>query len=186
MDCRSAYRFASPPTGSDVNIFVYYESQSRLIQSFLPKATSWNVIELPPAFDVIDVVLVNQTTGSPTIFGIQITRSSAPFTGHHTFDTCTRKSKERLDSLWRVVCLHFNLDIRIVKKFYLMLAPNCKGADFRPPDGHFSDFYFSLSSVIPEDESSKMKKRRSQSKRKSVATHTNSSTRSTSKQKSNP
>ena len=132
-----------PPTGSGVNIFAYDESHSTLIQRSLQTSTSWNVIELPHAFNVIDVVLVNQTSASPEIYGIQITRSRTPFTGHQTFDTCSPKSKERLNRLWCHICSHFDLDENTVKKFYLMLAPNCKGADFRPPDGHSSDFYFS-------------------------------------------
>jgi hypothetical protein len=118
----------------------------------------WNVIELPRGFDVIDVVLVYNTTSSPAIYGIQITQSLKPFAKHHTFDTCAPKSGKKLDNLWRVISNHFNLDEKTVDKFFLMLAPNCEKVEFKPPSGHTSDYYFSPSSVIPEDDPSKLKK----------------------------
>jgi hypothetical protein len=71
---------------------------------------------------VIDVVLVD-IFDSPVIYGIQITRSSKPFEKHHTFETCTSRSKEKLEMLWGVISDHFKLDGE-AEKFFVMLAPN--------------------------------------------------------------
>ena len=91
---------------------------------------------------MIDVVLIVSTnTGSSAIYGIQITRSSNPFTNHCTYDTCSRSSNEKLEKLWRVISDHFKLHEN-VKKFYVMLAPKCEGGQFKPPVGHSSDIYF--------------------------------------------
>ncbi len=90
---------------------------------------------------MIDVVLVNLSS-SPGIYGIQIARSVSPFATHHTFDTCPPRSKERLQKLWIVISNHFGL-VDSAEKFYVMLAPNCKGGDIRPPSGHSSNFFFS-------------------------------------------
>jgi len=139
-----------PPIGSAVDVFVYDERKSTLLPTGnslfsawnLIKAT-WNVIEVPTAFDVIDIVLVNTVSaGSSAIYGIQITRSPTPFKAHSTFDTCHLRSKEKLDKLWLVIANHFKLD-DTVKKFFVMLAPNCKKDEFRPPVGHLSDYLFS-------------------------------------------
>jgi hypothetical protein len=129
--------------GSSVNVFEYNEEQARLEPSLLSTRSSWNVIEVPRSFDVIDVVLVNNANVSSVIYGIQITRSPKPFGKHHTFDTCTPQSREKLDNLWRVISKHFNLEKKRVKKFYLMLAPNCKPLGFSPRIEHSSNYYFS-------------------------------------------
>jgi hypothetical protein len=89
---------------------------------------------------MIDVVLV-YVSGSPVIYGIQITRSVKPIATHHTFDTCPPSSKERLEKVWMVISHHFGLRDS-AEKFYVRLAPNCKGGNIRPPNGHMSNFYF--------------------------------------------
>jgi hypothetical protein len=103
-------------------------------------SSPWCLIQIPSGFDVIDMVLVN-VSASPEIDGIQITQSVKPFTTHHTFDTCPPKTKERLEKLWVVILNHFGMGDS-AEMFYLMLAPNCKGDDIKPPSGHSSDFTF--------------------------------------------
>ena len=106
------------------------------------------LIEVPSGFDVSDVVLVN-VSGSPEIFGIQITRSVKPFAKHHTFETCLPGSQERLAKLWNVISDHFELD-GTLKKFYVMLAPNCERDKFKPPKEHQSDYYFAPAKIFAE------------------------------------
>ena len=109
-----------PPNRSPMTVLVYEESQLRLKPTAIQSTDlSLTLIEVPTGFDVIDVVLVNSPSDSPVIYGIQITRSSKPFPNHHTFDTCTSRSREKLDQLWRVISDHFNLD-DTVKKFYVI------------------------------------------------------------------
>jgi hypothetical protein len=137
-----------PPTGGSLNIMMYEEDQSRLeVIQKSPSSSLWYLIQVPIGFDVIDVVLVDTTTGSSAIYGIQITPSLKPFSNDHTFDTCAPSSVERLDKLWRVISNHFKLD-DTVKKLYVMRAPKYEGDEFKPPAGHSSDFYFSPTSVI--------------------------------------
>jgi len=116
------------------------------------------LIQVPSGFDVIYVVLVD--TDSPTIYGIQITRSGKPFAKHHTFDTCLPRSKERLAKLRSVICNYFELDDP-AEMFYVMLAPNCEGDEFKPPGGHESDYYFAPTRIITEYEPSNSRKRTS-------------------------
>ena len=91
-----------PPAMSSLNVLVYNETLSKLDPdlswSSSSKKSSWSLILLPNGFDVIDAVLVDSSE-SATIYGIQITRSVKPFAKHHTFDTCTEKSKDRLKKL---------------------------------------------------------------------------------------
>ena len=106
------------------------------------------LIKLRNRFDVIGVVLIDNNKASPTIYGIQISRSLRPFEKHHTFDTCQPRGTERLGKLWRSISDYFKLDDTItVKKFYVMLAPYCEKDDFQPPAGHSSDYYISTSVV---------------------------------------
>jgi hypothetical protein len=111
------------------------------------------LIDVPSGFDVIDVVLVNTAAAgsSRTMYGIQITRSSKPFEKHHTFDTCTSRSRGKLNELWRVISTHLKLD-DTAKKFYVMLAPNCERGQFKPPEGHSNEYYFSPTSIITEND----------------------------------
>ena len=150
-----------PPTPTSLNVLVYDEIQSKLEPILPPNDSSWNLIEVPRGFVVVDVILVNTRTGSQAIYGIQITRSSKPSAKHHTFDTCSKPSLGRLTQLWGVISRHFKLD-DAVKKFYVMLAPNCEGNQFKPPANHSSDYYFSPTSVITEYSSSDSKRRSSQ------------------------
>jgi len=115
------------------------------------------LILVPSGFDVIDVALV-RVSGSPAIYGIQITRSATPFAKHHTIDTCPPRSKERLATLWSVISDHFKLNDP-VEKFYVMLAPNCERDQFRPPGGHASDYYFAPSKIVTEYDPSTSRKR---------------------------
>ena len=64
-----------PPRGTLLNVLVYQESHSRL-EDEAPNSTSslWTLILVSRGFDVIDVALV-RVSGSPAIYGIQITRS---------------------------------------------------------------------------------------------------------------
>jgi hypothetical protein len=150
----------SLPTTNFLNSMLY-DDNLFILESLKTSPTSpWYFIQLPSGFDVIDVVLADRTTGSPAIYGIQITRSSKPFKKHHTFDTCPPKSREKLNKLWRVISNHFKLDEKTVKKVYVMLAPNCEKREFRPPAGHSSDFYFSPPSLITYTEPVKARKGR--------------------------
>jgi len=133
-----------PPRSLDLlAIFLYVEDNSFLEKISNPDRSQWKMILLPIAFDVIDVVLVDLSS-SPVIYGIQITRSVKPFAKHHTFDTCTARSKTRLEKLWSVILKHFQL-VDITKKFFVMRAPNCAFDVFSPPPGHLSNYYFSPS-----------------------------------------
>eukprot|EP00475_Leptophrys_vorax_P016981 TRINITY_DN2349_c0_g1_i10.p1 TRINITY_DN2349_c0_g1~~TRINITY_DN2349_c0_g1_i10.p1 ORF type:complete len:146 (+),score=18.97 TRINITY_DN2349_c0_g1_i10:180-617(+) len=69
-------------------------------------------------------------------------------------------SKERLETLWKVVSDHFELDDS-VEVFYVMLAPNCERDEFKPPGGHESDCYFAPARIITKYEPSTSRKRRS-------------------------
>ena len=134
------------PGGPPLNILVYSESLSKLLESPNPGRSLWSLIQLPSGFDVIDIILVDNTA-STVIYGIQITRSFKPFAKHHTFDTCPLRSRDRLEKLWCVISNHFKID-GIVNKFFVMLAPNCEGEEFKPPVRHLSDYYFSPTSVM--------------------------------------
>jgi hypothetical protein len=158
--------------GSSVNVFQYYESPSRLEEILETTGLSWNVIEVPRAFHVIDVVLVYNSSNAPAYYGIQITRSPTPFKNHHTFDTCPSRSKGKLNKLWTVISNHFNLDEKTMKKFYVMLAPNCGKRDYGPPSGHSSDYYFSPSSILQMDDSSNSKELSSSAVKKAKVTNT--------------
>ena len=152
-----------------LNVMTFDEKCSMLVDTVKSKESSWSLIQVPYGFHLIDVVLVDTTAGSPAIYGIQITRSPEPFKGHDTFDTCRPQSREKLENLWRVISTYFELDAATVKKFYVMVAPNCKKVEYKPPVGHSSDYYFSPTSVItfpaaaregkismPKEESSKL------------------------------
>jgi hypothetical protein len=150
-----------PRETTALNHFQYRESISKLVDlSKSPSSSaSWYLIEVPSGFDVIDVALV-EVSNSPAIYGIQITRSAKPFAKHHTFDTCPSRSSERLDKLWGVISDHFKLN-DTVNKFYVMLAPNCDGNEFRPPGGHLSDYFFSPARITAEYDPSNSRKRAS-------------------------
>ena len=137
---------------------MYAESHSRLQETPNSSSSLWCLIQVPSGFDVIYVVLVD--TDSPTIYGIQITRSGKPFAKHHTFDTCLPRSKERLAKLRSVISKHFKLDDP-TEMFSVMLAPNCEGDEFKPPGGHESDYYFAPTRIITEYEPSNSRKRTS-------------------------
>jgi len=139
-----------PPLGSTMTVWTYKESLSILSNlegNSLSSESSWYLIQVPNGFDVIDVVFVDITVAAPSIYGIQITRSTKPFAKHHTFDTCSSSSKERLKKLWHLIYHHFNVDETTVSIFYVMLAPNCDKDETKPPVRHTSDFYFSSSSI---------------------------------------
>jgi hypothetical protein len=148
-----------PPRGILLDGLVYEESHSRLEKNPLLTSSSWCLIQVPSGFDVIDVVLVD-VSGSPKIFGIQITRSVKPFVKHHTFDTCHPRSKVRLAKLWSVISDHFHL-VEPVEVFYVMLAPNCERGEFKPPGGHESVYYFAPDSILTESGPSTSRKRSS-------------------------
>ena len=138
-----------PPRGIPLNILVYEESQFRLEKTPHSTSSSWCLIQVPSGFDVIDVVLVD-VSGSPFIYGIQITRSVKPFAKHHTFDTCLPRSKERLEMLWKAISNNFECDDPF-EIFYVMLAPNCERDEFKPPAGHESKYYFAPDKIIAEN-----------------------------------
>jgi hypothetical protein len=159
-----------PPNRSPMTVLMYEESPLRLKPTPIQSSTSsWTLIEVPTGFDVIDVVLVNNTSDSLVIYGIQITRSMKPFAKHHTFDTCHPRSIEKLNKLWSVISNYFKVD-DTVEKFYVMLAPNCEKDEFRPPATHSNDYYFSPSSILPKDDSSKSKARSSRGTKKGKKT----------------
>jgi len=108
-----------PPVGSSINIFWYEESRSSLGLIRLSRGFIWDIIQLPQVFDVIDVVLVDSGRSSQAIYGIQITRSSKPFSKHHTFHTCSTKSSKKLNNLWNDVSKHFELE-ETVDTFFLI------------------------------------------------------------------
>lgn len=147
-----------PRTSDQLSILQYLENDSMLDEISIYERLKWNLIQVPSGFDVIDVVLVD-VSGSPAIYGIQITRSAKPFAKHYTFDTCLPRSKERLEKLWSVIIDYFELD-NSVEKFYVMLAPNCEGDKFKPQGEHSSDFYFAPATIITEHDPFKSKKRR--------------------------
>jgi hypothetical protein len=150
-----------PPIRSPMTVLVYEESPLKLKPTPIQSSTSsWTLIEVPTGFDVIDVVLVNNTSDPPpAIYGIQITRSPKPFAKHYTFDTCHPRSSEKLNKLWSVISNHFKLDEKTINKLYVMLAPNCENTEYRPPAGHVSAYCFSPSSVLPKVDSFNSKKR---------------------------
>lgn len=133
-----------PPSHSNqLSIFQYVEDNSRLDEISISEHSKWNLVQVPSGFDVIDVILVD-VSGSPAIYGIQITRSLKPFAKHHTFDTCLPRSTERLEKLWSVIIDTFNPDgdKNSVRKFFVMLAPNCDSGEYRPSGIHSSDYFF--------------------------------------------
>jgi hypothetical protein len=133
-----------PPRSLDLlGIFLYEEDYSILREISNPDRSQWKMIQVPNAFDVIDVVLVDLSS-SPVIYGIQITRSVKPFAKHYTFDTCSARSKSRLEKLWSVILKYFQLDGN-TEKFFVMRAPNCTFDVFSPPPRHLSNYYFSPS-----------------------------------------
>jgi hypothetical protein len=145
---------------NELCIFQYVEQNNMLDAISKLERSRWNMIEVPYSFDVIDVVLVDASPESPAIYGIQITRSNKPFAKHHSLETCSLKSKQRLQKLWDLVFFHFQLD-RSTSIFFVMLAPNCEKDQFIPPFGHSSDFFFAPSFKINTSESN-LKKRKPQ------------------------
>jgi hypothetical protein len=133
-----------PPKSIDLlGIFLYEEDYSILREISNPDHSQLKIIQVPIAFDVIDVVLVDLCS-SPVIYGIQITRSVKPFTKHHTFDTCVARSKNRLEKLWSAILKHFQLDGNM-EKIFVMRAPNYSFDVFSPPPRQLSNYYFSPS-----------------------------------------
>jgi hypothetical protein len=106
------------------------------------------LIELCSGFDVLDVVLVDANKKSPTIYGIQITRSKDPFLKHHTTDTCSANSKKKLQNLWESIQNH--LDIQNPTIIFTMIAPNCENDKFKPTAGHENVYYFSPAKFVLE------------------------------------
>jgi hypothetical protein len=147
-----------PPKGAMLNFLKYEESDFKLEKTAESAAmSSWFLIQLPSGFDLIDVVLVD-ISQSPSVYGIQITRSVKPFAKHHTFDTCLPKSRERLEKLRSTILKHFQLHDS-TELFYVMLAPYCKNDEFKPPGAHLSDYYFSPTKIIIEYDPSTLGKR---------------------------
>jgi hypothetical protein len=142
-----------PPKGIHLNVLVYDEIHSKISGPEISNNSLWCYIDIPCGFDVIHAVLVDLSE-SGAIYGIQITRSTNPFVNHHTFDTCAQKSRERLNRLYEVIIDHFKLRDDI-EMFYVIIAPNCKGDEFRPPSGHSSDYYFSPADIIPVENAKK-------------------------------
>ena len=149
-----------PPKGLGMNILIYEESRLMLEEISKSSSSSWNVVQVPRGFGVIDVVLVDDTDSSSAIYGVQITRSLKPFAKHHTLDTCTVKSKAKLERLWRVISDHFKIDYATVKKFYVMLAPYCEKNEFKPPMKHSNDFYFSPTNVFTKYDQTRARRHR--------------------------
>jgi hypothetical protein len=148
-----------PPRSLDqMNIFQYVEGISFLDEILISDGSKWNLVQVPSGFDVIDVVLVEASSGASAIYGIQITRSVRPFGRHHTFDTCLPRSQQRLETLWKVIADHFQLE-EDVEVFYVMLAPNCERDNFKPPEGHDRDYYFAPSRIITDYDPSTSRKR---------------------------
>jgi hypothetical protein len=48
-----------------------------------------------------------------------------------------------------VISDHFKLN-GAYRLFYVMLAPNCEGDQFKPPAGHASDYYFAPTSIVAD------------------------------------
>ena len=138
-----------PSSDSKVKLWIYRESSGVVIEGCETKEDfMWHLIEVPSCFDVVDVVLVKKINNNATIYGIQITRSEDPFANHHTFDTCTEKSKLRLEKLWKAI-----QRILLIKKstlHYVMVAPNCIKDKFKPPAGQESCYYFSPAKIVED------------------------------------
>jgi hypothetical protein len=127
-------------------IWSYDEVDKVLIQKIHEDNSKWNLIELCSGFDVLDVVLAHAIEESPTIYGIQITRSRDPFRKHHTIQTCSDNSKKRLENLWNAIQNH--IGIQGPNIFFTMIAPNCEDNKFEPPAGHVEPYFFSPYNLI--------------------------------------
>ena len=60
---------------------------------------------------------------------------------HRTFDTCSDKSKVRLEKLWSAIRNYCGVERS--SEYFVMVAPNCVKEKFKPPAGHKSLYYFS-------------------------------------------
>lgn len=113
-------------------------------------AGDWHLILLPSGFDVADVVLVSHTGNQLKIYLIQVTRSSDPFSKHHTNETCSEKSKKRLENLQSTILSQFSCcSVNLVQEvIFDMLAPNCEAIKFVAHPTQSLPYYFSLKNVV--------------------------------------
>jgi hypothetical protein len=61
---------------------------------------------------------------------------------YDTLLTEIKALQQRLKHHYRIISHHFKLDEKTVKKFFVMLAPNCEKDAFKPPASHSRDYYF--------------------------------------------
>jgi hypothetical protein len=117
--------------------------------------TFWELLILPVGFPVADVVMTNKNIArknrktankkaklniAPTlqIYYIQITRSLHPFSKHKTIDTCSNKSKEKIDMLTNKIASQHKMAANTVEKHFVLYAPNCQSPSKQPASYYFS------------------------------------------------
>ena len=138
-----------PSVDSKVKLWIYREPTSNVVENCkTDNDFIWHLIQIPTCFDVIDVVLVKKIGNNAMIYGIQITRSEDPFANHHTFDTCSEKSKIRLEKLWNSIRKSLTIDKS--SEHYVMVAPNCINDKFKPPAEHKSNYFFSPAKIVED------------------------------------
>ena len=133
----------SPET--PIGLLRYQEFES-IIKKFSDRESEWYLLELGSGFDVLDVVLIDCRPKSFTVYGIQITRSRDPFKSHHTLETCSVSSKERIEKLWQAIRTSFG--VAAPKTVFVMIAPKCEGDKFKPRSGHEGSYLFSPANIV--------------------------------------
>ena len=105
--------------------------------------TGWAMIAVPPAFPVLDVLLVYD---AKEFFAVQITAAQEPFRAHLTPETCSATSEDRLVSLAQAVWDQTGKPGPVPSLQYVMVAPMCTALCV-PPAGHTSAFWLHAAGV---------------------------------------
>ena len=109
------------------------------------------LITLPPRFPVADVVIVEFRNQALSVYLKQITVSPDPFSKHFTNETCSEKSKLRIQALISEIKALFPATVQC-KVYYVMYAPNCTGGKHVPPN-HKSSYFFGPAQILSEVQS---------------------------------
>lgn len=122
------------------------EEGAVLLRSFPGKERcNWHLIRLPLAFPVVNVVLLHNAASRRTLYLVQLSASSTPFSRQATPQTCTDGVKERLGRLREAIAAHIAPTCE--REYFVVHAPNCTKDGLAPPPGHTADFYFSPAGV---------------------------------------
>jgi hypothetical protein len=112
--------------------------------------TELHVVQMPPFFPVLDVLLVRRDAKDNTLhfFYVQVTRSEDPFKEHFTDEsgpsrTCLNRIKNLVNTAAQAISKG-----AAIQTSYVMLAPNAEPSKIAAP-GQTEDYYFSPADLVP-------------------------------------